>query len=219
MECSLLTPSPVVSLSHPNVWFPSWNLKGSWGTKPLLSPKASKISPEGGKKTTKPSASWLMSIICCTLPTSLDRDNCLCYVFFSSHIKAWKPNGLYPVPPFGSLCFWTLLFLKERNWNWIRVFLLLSPKLFNLKPEHWCWQISLLALSKQKNQEACSDDPSSSGGDQQTLRTVVCFGNPRVTIYPEFSMGRNIAVFYSNTNDLYLEVWSWINFFKLSSYL
>ena len=37
-----------------------------------------------------------------------------CHVF-SSHIKAWKPNGLRPAPALGSLCSWPLLFLKEKE--------------------------------------------------------------------------------------------------------
>lgn len=27
------------------------------------------------------------------------------YRVFSSHIKAWKPDGLHPAPALGSLCF------------------------------------------------------------------------------------------------------------------
>lgn len=41
------------------------------------------------------------------------------------------------------------------------------------------WQIPPLAVSKQTSQEACGEEPSSVGWDQQTPRTVMCSGTPK----------------------------------------
>lgn len=94
-------------------------------------------------------------------------------------------------------------------------FILLSPKLFDVKPEHWAGgSVHLLYVNEGTRGPAVRVSPALA--ETNRPRAELCSGASKGgPFYPELPMGRNTATFCANTNDRSLEVWSWIQCFKL----
>lgn len=91
---------------------------------------------------------WALLSVDCLPPLDRDQLSVLCLLFFPYQVLETKWTS-------SSSCFWITVFLnliifkRERNWNWIRTFILPSPKLFDLEPEHWAGRaLHLLWVNK-----------------------------------------------------------------------
>ena len=123
--------------------------------------------------------SW--ALLCVHHPPTWDRDqwsvSCLFFPHQGLETKWTSSSSCFRVTVFLTL----IIFKRERNWNAIRPFILLSPQLFDLNLNPELANISLCSKSTHKSWSwgGGTSLSSCSVGWDPRLRKVVCSGSPK----------------------------------------